>query len=83
MDFLDELQQRALPGDGAMGTELMAAGAPAGQCLEELCVTRPDLVRGIHEQYIAAGARVIETKCSFGANAVRSSAPARAGGPRQ
>lgn len=70
MDFLDELQQRVLPGDGAMGTELIAAGAPSGQCLEELCVTRADLVRGIHEQYIAAGARVIETN-SFGANAVR------------
>ena len=70
MDFLDELQKSVLPGDGAMGTELMAAGAPAGQCLEELCITQPDLVRGIHQQYIAAGARVIETN-SFGANAVR------------
>ncbi len=70
MDFIDELQHRVLPGDGAMGTELMAAGLPEGQCLEELCVSQPDLVRGIHEQYIAAGARVIETN-SFGANAVR------------
>jgi homocysteine S-methyltransferase len=70
MDFLDELTQHVLPGDGAMGTELLAAGVPAGQCLEHLCLTQPDLVRGIHEQYIAAGARVIETN-SFGANAVR------------
>lgn len=70
MDFLDELQHRILPGDGAMGTELLAAGVPAGQCLEELCVSQPDLVRGIHEQYLGAGARVIETN-SFGANAVR------------
>jgi methionine synthase I (cobalamin-dependent) len=70
MDFLDELQQRVLPGDGAMGTELLAAGVPAGQCLEELCVSQPDLVRGIHEQYIAAGARIIETN-SFGANVGR------------
>ena len=70
MDFLDELQQRVLPGDGAMGTELMAAGVPGDRCLEELCVSQPELVRGIHEQYIAAGARVIETN-SFGANAVR------------
>lgn len=70
MDFLDELQQRVLPGDGAMGTELIAAGVKAGQCLEELCVSQPELVRRIHEQYIAAGARVIETN-SFGANAVR------------
>jgi methionine synthase I (cobalamin-dependent) len=70
MDFLDELQQRVLLGDGAMGTELLAAGVPPGRCLEELCVSRPELVRGIHEQYLAAGSRVIGTN-TFGANAVR------------
>lgn len=72
MDFLDELQQCVLPGDGAMGTELLSAGATQGQCLEELCLSQPDLVRGVHERYIAAGARVIETN-SFGANAARLS----------
>jgi methionine synthase I (cobalamin-dependent) len=70
MDFLDELQHRVLLGDGAMGTELLAAGIPPGRCLEELCVSQPDLVRGIHESYIGAGARLIETN-SFGANAIR------------
>jgi homocysteine S-methyltransferase len=70
MDFLDELQQRVLIGDGGMGTELLAMGVPPGRCLEELCVSDPDLVRTVHEQYIAAGARLIETN-SFGANAVR------------
>src|SRR5688500_2629882 len=70
MDFLDDLQQSALLGDGAMGTELLATGVPPEACLEELCVSQPDLVRGIHAQYIAAGSRVIETN-SLGANAVR------------
>ncbi|MEP6669062.1 MAG: homocysteine S-methyltransferase family protein [Chthoniobacter sp.] len=70
MDFLDELQHRVLLGDGAMGTELLAAGVPAGRCLEELCVSEPDLVRGVHDRYIEAGARLIETN-TFGANAVR------------
>ena len=70
MDFLDELQNGILPGDGAMGTALMDAGAPLENCFEELCVSQPDLVRDIHAQYLAAGARVIETN-SFGANAVR------------
>jgi methionine synthase I (cobalamin-dependent) len=70
MDFLDELQQGVLIADGAMGTELFAAGAPGGSCLEELCVSRPELVQGIHESYLAAGARMIRTN-SFGANAVR------------
>jgi len=70
MDFLDELQHHVLIGDGAMGTELLAAGVPVGRCLEELCVSESDLVRGLHERYIAAGAQVIGTN-TFGANAVR------------
>src|SRR5438132_11252855 len=70
MDLLDELQSNILPGDGAIGTLLMDAGIPLERCFEELCVSEPDRIRGIHEQYVAAGARVIETN-TFGANAVR------------
>ena len=70
MDFLDELQDRIIPGDGAMGTLLMERGVPLERCFEELCVSAPDTIRGVHRDYIAAGARVIETN-SFGANAVR------------
>lgn len=70
MDLLDELQSHILPGDGAMGTLLMERGVPLERCFEELCVSDEDVVRRIHEDYIAAGARVIETN-SFGANAVR------------
>ena len=70
MDLLDELEARVLCGDGAMGTLLMAEGVPIERCFEELCVSEPDRIRGIHEQYIGAGARVIETN-TFGANAVR------------
>jgi methionine synthase I (cobalamin-dependent)/5,10-methylenetetrahydrofolate reductase len=70
MDLLDELQTRIIPGDGAMGTLLMERGIPLERCFEELCLSAPDMVRGIHEEYVAAGARVIETN-SFGANAVR------------
>lgn len=70
MDFFDELQTQIIPGDGAMGTQLMDAGIPKGRCFEELCVSDPDRVRAIHEQTIAAGARLIRTN-SFGANAVR------------
>ncbi|HEX8295393.1 MAG TPA: homocysteine S-methyltransferase family protein [Chthoniobacteraceae bacterium] len=70
MDLLEELQLRILPADGAMGTELLRAGIPRERCLEELCVSQPDLVAGIHRAYLAAGARLIKTN-SFGANAVR------------
>jgi methionine synthase I (cobalamin-dependent) len=70
MGLLDELEARVLCGDGAMGTLLMAAGVPLERCFEELCVSEPDRIQTIHEQYIGAGARVIETN-TFGANAVR------------
>src|SRR3954470_4120086 len=72
MDLLDELESRVVCGDGAMGTLLLNAGIPIDQCLEELCISQPARIRTIHEQYIAAGARLIETN-TFGANAVRLS----------
>jgi homocysteine S-methyltransferase len=70
VDLLDELQSRLLCGDGAMGTMLLESGVPLERCLEELCLSEPDRVSHVHEAYVAAGARVIETN-TFGANAVR------------
>ena len=70
MDLLEEMQAHVVLGDAAMGTQLLAAGIASGCCLEELCVSQPELVLGIHEQSIAAGARVIRTN-SFGANSAR------------
>jgi homocysteine S-methyltransferase len=70
VDLLDELQSRLVCGDGAMGTMLLESGVPLERCLEELCVSDPDRVSRVHEAYLAAGARVIETN-TFGANAVR------------
>jgi len=70
MDFLDELNHRILPGDGAMGTVLMDAGISPEHCFEEVSLSSPDRVTRVHADYIAAGARVIETN-TFGANAAR------------
>jgi methionine synthase I (cobalamin-dependent) len=70
MDLLDELEKRVVCGDGAMGTLLLDDGVPKGRCFEELCVSEPERIKKIHEAYIAAGARVIETN-TLGANAVR------------
>jgi homocysteine S-methyltransferase len=70
MDLIEELQDKIVPGDGAMGTMILEAGVPLERCFEELCVSQPDLIRGIHERYLAAGARLIETN-SFGGNAAR------------
>ena len=70
MDLLDELQTRILCGDGAIGTLLLDQGIPLERCFEELCVTDPERIRTIQQDYIGAGARVIKTN-TFGANAVR------------
>jgi methionine synthase / methylenetetrahydrofolate reductase(NADPH) len=70
MDLVDELNSRVLCGDGAMGTLLLDQGVSLERCLEEICVSDPQRVLEIYEQYIGAGARVIETN-TFGANAVR------------
>jgi methionine synthase I (cobalamin-dependent)/5,10-methylenetetrahydrofolate reductase len=47
--------------DGAMGTQLYAKGVYINRSYDELNVTQPDLVRAVHEEYVRAGAEVIET----------------------
>jgi methionine synthase / methylenetetrahydrofolate reductase(NADPH) len=56
--------------DGAMGTSLYARGIFINRCYDELNLSQPELVRTIHEEYLQAGAEVIETN-TFGANALR------------
>ena len=56
--------------DGAMGTMLYSCGVFINRSYDELNVQQPETVRGVHEQYLQAGAEVIETN-TFGANAVR------------
>jgi homocysteine S-methyltransferase len=56
--------------DGAMGTMLYTRGVFINQCYDELSLRSPALVRGVHEEYVAAGAEVLETN-SFGANRIK------------
>ncbi len=58
--------------DGAMGTMLYARGVFVNVCYDELNVTHPGLVARVHEQYVRAGAEIIETN-TFGANPVKLS----------
>ncbi|MEO6447256.1 MAG: bifunctional homocysteine S-methyltransferase/methylenetetrahydrofolate reductase [Gemmatimonadaceae bacterium] len=53
--------------DGAMGTMLYSRGVFINRCYDELSVRAPELVRGVHDAYVRAGAEVLETN-SFGAN---------------
>ena len=54
--------------DGGMGTMLQAAGLQLGARPEELNITDPQLIEGIHAQYAAAGSRIINAN-TFGASA--------------
>jgi methionine synthase / methylenetetrahydrofolate reductase(NADPH) len=56
--------------DGAMGTSLYARGIFINRCYDELNLSQPELVRTVHEEYLQAGAEIIETN-TFGANALR------------
>ncbi len=69
-DFLTRLKQGPLLCDGAMGTLLYAKGVFINKCYDELNLTQPDLVRGIHNEYLSAGADIIETN-TFGGNSAR------------
>lgn len=65
MGFLQDLQNRILIADGAMGTLLYSYGVDF--CFEELNLLQPDRITQIHEAYIGAGAEVIQTN-TYGAN---------------
>jgi methionine synthase I (cobalamin-dependent)/5,10-methylenetetrahydrofolate reductase len=69
-DFLARLKASPVLCDGAMGTLLYSKGIFINRCYDELNVSQPDLIRGIHHEYLQAGAEVIETN-TFGGNAVR------------
>src|SRR5207245_4036113 len=65
--FLEQLQHHTLLCDGAMGTLLYARGVSYEQCFDALNLTQPGLIQSIHNEYINAGAQIIETN-TFGAN---------------
>ena len=56
--------------DGAMGTVLYQRGVFVNQCYDELNLSRPEIVLGVHADYVRAGAELIETN-TFGANPVK------------
>jgi len=69
-DLLTRLQSSPVLCDGAMGTLLYSKGIFINRCYDELNLSQPDLIRGIHHEYLQAGAEIIETN-TFGANSVR------------
>ena len=70
--YLEALQRRVLIYDGAMGTNIQRhhltakdfGGAAFEGCNDHLVLTRPDVIQGIHESFLAVGCDVVET-CTF------------------
>jgi len=70
--YLDALRERVLVFDGAMGTNIQRhhltpedfGGKSLEGCNDHLVLTRPDVIQGIHESFLAVGCDVVET-CTF------------------
>ena len=69
-EFRAELANRVIVADGAMGSMLYAKGVFINRCYDELNLSAPALVKEIHEEYVRAGAEILETN-TFGANGMR------------
>jgi methionine synthase / methylenetetrahydrofolate reductase(NADPH) len=69
-EFRRKLESGLVVADGAMGTMLYARGVFLNRSYDELNLSSPDLVRGIHQDYVKAGSEILETN-TFGANPVK------------
>jgi homocysteine S-methyltransferase len=76
--FSDIFASRPVLVDGAMGTVLYARGVFINRCYDELNLTDPGLILSVHEEYLQAGAEILETN-TFGANRFRLSRHGLAG----
>src|SRR6059058_1169595 len=65
--FVGVLSSHPVLCDGAMGTLLYSRGIFINRCYDELNLSQPELILGIHQDYLHAGAEVIETN-TFGGN---------------
>ncbi|MDR3751147.1 MAG: bifunctional homocysteine S-methyltransferase/methylenetetrahydrofolate reductase [Terracidiphilus sp.] len=68
--FADIFADRPVLADGAMGTVLYARGIFINRCYDELNISDPSLILAVHEEYLQAGAEILETN-TFGANRIR------------
>jgi homocysteine S-methyltransferase len=65
--FLERLRDGVVVCDGAMGTMLYARGVFVNRCFDELNLSNPGLVQGVHQEYVESGAEIVETN-TFGAH---------------
>jgi len=72
-EFREQLLRRVMVADGAMGTVLYSKGVFINRCFDELNLSTPALVKETHQEYVKAGAEILETN-TFGANRTRLAA---------
>lgn len=72
-EFREQLANRVLVADGAMGTMLYEKGVFINRSYDELNLSSPAIVKELHEEYVRAGAEILESN-TFGANRSRLSA---------
>jgi len=70
IDMLTRIKKEGLLFDGAFGSLLMQRGLPEGVLPEMWCLEHPEVVTGIHADYVAAGADVITTN-TFGTSPLK------------
>ncbi|MGE0451575.1 MAG: bifunctional homocysteine S-methyltransferase/methylenetetrahydrofolate reductase [Vicinamibacterales bacterium] len=68
--FSDALRDRVLVCDGAMGTMLYSRGVFINKSFDAMNLTQAPLVEAVHQEYVLAGADIIETN-TFGANRIK------------
>jgi len=69
-DFRKTLAERVVVFDGATGTRLYDRGIFLNRCFDELNLSAPELVEGVHREYVEVGCDVVETN-TFGANRLK------------
>ncbi|MGI9074759.1 MAG: bifunctional homocysteine S-methyltransferase/methylenetetrahydrofolate reductase [Bryobacteraceae bacterium] len=72
-EFRKKLESGIVLADGAMGTMLYTKGVFINRCFDELNLSSPQLVKEIHQEYVKAGADVLESN-TFGGNRLRLTA---------
>ncbi len=77
-DFLQTVKERVVVYDGAMGTNIQARNPTLDDywgkenCSEVLVLSRPDIIREIHADFLKVGCDIVETNTFGGSRIVLS-----------
>ena len=74
MNILEKLKSQRLYFDGGYGTNLQKAGLLPGKLPELWNIEKPEIIKGLHKDYLDAGADILKTN-TFGANVLKFEEP--------